>query len=485
MSDETPPAQVVDMRPRFLFVGRSTTDGALSKLKTYGIRYEHKLLESSPDNWRKISKSIRNPEIKGVIAKFSLPNLNCLADPGYKDEAAEMLRALGSSRHLVLIFEGILRGEPNTYDFLTPYSTLTYGILPEEDRDGHDEHELLPNPEYERILRRHDAQYLIDLSEDKRAAIFATFEDAGVNIVPYRTNAQMSLLTTDFVDETEHDLLFRVYVPRGRLYAAEAARMLDLFRDWLNQTGHARVRQSGYDTVAGSVYELFGDGDLTVAGLSNKFLDFERFLDQCVNDPESARTNLISKGVSPDPADALVARHAKEARRISLDLAHQRERRILELRQQYEVELDELIATDPRSRQGLHSIIESRVPSALNPLRATLAMDGDASGNRDRNITINQQIINAVNSSIINNVAGIADLGSDAAEVISLMQSFGGAHRTQLESAVYELEDPNAKAEDRLGAGQRIKAFLFKVAPSIGKAALEVGQKYVDSKLGL
>lgn len=484
MEHEAPREQAMDLRPQFLFVGHSNTDGAVSKLKAYGIRYEQKLLESSPDNWRKISKLIRKPEIKGVIAKFTLPNLNRLADPRYEDESAEMLAALGSSRHLVLIFEGILRGESNTYDFLNPHSTLTYGLLPEEDRDGHDAQELLPSLEYKRFLSRPDAHYLTDLSEEKRTAIISKFEEAGVSIVPYRTNAQVSLLTTDFVDDTQHDLLFRVYVPRGRLYAAEAARMLDLFRDWLNRTGHARVRQSGYDTAAGSVYELFGYGDLVVTELSDKFLDFERFLDQCVNDPESARASLILKGVPLAPAEALVARHAKETRRITLDLAHQRERRVLELRQQYEVDLDEFLESTPYARQELQTIIESRVPSVSSPLRAALAI-GDASSIPEQQITINQHIINAVDSNIVQNIAGIANLGSGAAAVIAVIQEFGGVYQSQLESAVYELEDPSAKAEHRVSAAQRIKGFLYKVAPSIGKAALEVGQKYVDSKLGL
>ena len=52
-------------------------------------------------------------------------------------------------------------------------------------------------------------------------------------------------------DITDPNLLFRVYIPSERLYAAEAGRLLDLFRDWLATTRGHGIRQSGYRTASG------------------------------------------------------------------------------------------------------------------------------------------------------------------------------------------------------------------------------------------
>jgi hypothetical protein len=49
-----------------------------------------------------------------------------------------------------------------------------------------------------------------------------------------------------FTEASPGRLLLRIYIPSERLYAAEARRILSLFRDWLITVRRRRVRQSGY-----------------------------------------------------------------------------------------------------------------------------------------------------------------------------------------------------------------------------------------------
>jgi hypothetical protein len=54
-----------------------------------------------------------------------------------------------------------------------------------------------------------------------------------------------------------------------------------------------------------------------------------------------------------------------------------------------------------------------------------------------------------------------------------------------LQSDALELEDPDARPADRLGAKQRLKGFLFKLSGRVEDTALGILQKYIESKVGL
>ncbi|GAA3301815.1 hypothetical protein GCM10020295_45960 [Streptomyces cinereospinus] len=92
-----------------------------------------------------------------------------------------------------------------------------------------------------------------------------------MEVTPYKTNAELSVLTASFIDDHEKNLLFRVYVPASRLYATEADRLINLFHEWLSRTGNHPVRQDGYRTPSGQVYEFYGDDSLTPASLQVNF----------------------------------------------------------------------------------------------------------------------------------------------------------------------------------------------------------------------
>jgi hypothetical protein len=82
-------------------------------------------------------------------------------------------------------------------------------------------------------------------------------------------------------------------------------------------------------------------------------------------------------------------------------------------------------------------------------------------------------------------VQGTINFGPEANELIRLIREFGGAQSSQLESAVHELEDVDARTPDRLGAKQRLKAFLFKLGDKAEECALKAFQTYMESKLGV
>src|ERR1700722_12327817 len=75
------------------------------------------------------------------------------------------------------------------------------------------------------------------------------------NVVRWATARLELHALSDEIDAP--NLLCRLYVPSERLYAAEANRLLSLFREWLPAVRGEGIRESGYRTGAGEVSAVF------------------------------------------------------------------------------------------------------------------------------------------------------------------------------------------------------------------------------------
>jgi hypothetical protein len=445
----------------FLFIGTTTSEAAVSKLKTAGIYYQHKMLESGVENWKTITGFITSPNLIGVIAKLTSRNFELMVQPDYESTAKQMLESLAATKHLLFIHESGLSGE---YDYGSP--------PPEWDGD---------------TPPRYNPRRFGPPSEKTRRKVLTQLEDYGVNVVPYRTNAELAVLAAAFVEDNENNLLFRIYVPTGRIYAAEADKLLSMFRDWLTKVKKLHIREDGYSTGRGQVYEFFGDDDISTAALADQFDDFSQFLDLCVSTPDKALDLLARMGVAKETADDLVRRYGKETKRLHLDIRHAREAKLLSLQHRLESELVDVIDGDGPGYGDLATLIDRLVPNVSSPqaaldppLTAATTSEGDTPL-----VVVNQQIIGSVEGMVVQELHGSAELGVEAKELIRLIDQFGDKDMSSLQSAVYELEDVDARPADRLSAKQRLKGFLYKLSGKAEETALSVLQRYVESKVGL
>jgi hypothetical protein len=429
------------------------------KLRASGITYEWKRLNSSPQNWESILSLVHQPSLIGVVAKLGPNVYDLIATSAYSDIAWHLFQAIGNAPNAIFIHEDILR----------EHSELTY----DEDDVG----------KYWTVTELR--QQFPPPNHNVREVVNELFVVCRVNIVPYRTNAELSVLASAFIDDHEKNLLFRVYVPSGRLFAAEADKLLSLFQDWLNRVGRHNVRQGGYRTSAGEVYEFFGDSTLAGCELSREFDDFSGFLDLCIEDAAAAGALLSQAGIDRTSASDMVMRYSKEVRRLHLDLRQQRESRMLAIRHTLESELVEV--GNESFVPYIDDLIDSMVPGAqdVNPMRLLTLTPSEPSSLPTASVTINQQVINTVSGAVIQNVQGTVNLGPEAKELLKLAAQFGGQNAAVLESAVHELEDQNARVSDRLGARSRLKGFLIQLGGKIEDTALAVLQNYVQSRIGL
>jgi chromosomal replication initiator protein len=288
-------------------------------------------------------------------------------------------------------------------------------------------------------------------------------------------------------DVIDPDLLFRVYIPSERLYAAEAGRLLALFRDWLVAIRGHGVRQSGYRTASGEMYEFFADASIVGTDLQGQFDTFSSFLTLCADNPSAAVDLLAGMNLGRVASSDLVSRFTREGRRLQVDLHHERERRLLFLRQSLEQELVEN-GVDLRQLPGteLGALFEKLVPGPSAPESLTL-LAGPLHVVHTPPITVNisPQIVSTLESKIEQNVQGTVHLSPEAKEILSLIDRFAGDDVVDLRSAVHELEDEDARPADRSAARHRLQSFIRQLGGSFQEVGLGLVEKYLERRLGL
>lgn len=317
----------------------------------------------------------------------------------------------------------------------------------------------------------------------------------GVNteqrIAPYvlpgsRKGPTQSRVKKDFRanEESDPNLLLRIYIPSARIYAAEASRLLSLFREWLSATHGYDVRQSGYSTSSGEMFEFFADASVGQPDLHEEFDSFSVFLKLCSDNASAAADVLTSAGIDRKSSVKLVAKFGREVQRLQIDLRHEREQRMLTIRQDVEDQLLES-GVDLRNipRDQITALIESRFPDSSAPESlALLAVPWTAQPTSPVTVNINPQIISAMEGTIIQNVQGTVHLGPQVREILEFIEEYGGQQTWLLKSLLYDLEDQGAPSEARSAAKQRLKKFASGLAGSVRDLGIELLEKYLESK---
>ena len=458
----------------YLFLGATDSESATSRLRADGAIYHKKLLQSKLENWQQILNLLRAPTLQGVLATFTGSDYERMLSPEYETVGTELLDAIAAVPHVVFVHEAVFFSDEER-----PSDQGDLGDEPEHDAFSYTY--MVPE---EYVLPE---EYFGKVDDETRRQVNEMLTKREINVLPYRANAERSILATAFLDDHERHLLFRIYVPSGRLYANEADTMLGLFRDWLSQTGRNAVRQDGYRTAAGQVYEFFGSQAQEAGDLTRQFQDFSDFLDACVDRPESAALQLQTAGVETRTAAQLVSRYGKASRRLHLDLRQTREERLLSLKHELESEL--LDGVDAESGEVL-LLLEGLIPQVAGgasgilvpAVGATAAVANSGAG---VHVTVNQQLIGQVAGNVIQNVQGTVSLGPEAKDLLALISQFGGAKTVDLESAVHELEDPDARSQDRLAARQRLRRFLSSLGTRAVGMTLSTLHKYLEHRIGV
>jgi len=432
--------------PFYLFLGDADREGVVSQLKTSGARYKRKMLDSSVENWRSIFRIFEAENVAGVLMKLPAHSWLTMLHPGRVAQTRQLLGTIKELDHIVFIHQSF------------------FGI--EED----------PEDEFffpQRWKRLSDEQ------EMQAKEILSEFD---LNVVPYRTNAEMTVIALEFLDENHRGLVLRLYIPNGRLWGEEAGKVIDLFKDYLRRVKGLKVKQEKYDTPKGSVYELYGSDELPRTDLSREFSDFTDFMNTVSSDPEGAVRLLESNVNLGRQAEEIVSKFAKEAKRLQIDLKQDRERKLLSIRHRLEADLSEVVQDEAEWRL-INAAVNEAIP-ALSGVAETVGLLPSPSSSLTQILNVRPQIIHHVDGVVAQEISGDVILSREARELIDLVEKHGGTRQFELNSDVYQLEDESAKLSDRRAAKGRLLGFLGALGKKAPDMAAGLLQAYIQSKLG-
>ena len=170
-------------KPLVLLLGDIGHEGVISTLKTTGRQYKSKYLESRPANWQSIIKYFDEYIIECVLMKLSPNAISLMSSEDYDDIGESLFARIGTVPNIVFVYEDILTGQ------------------------GDDEY-------YSDSYSRH--------WKESRIAGLEMLERYNLHVMPYKKNAEVTIMAELFLSETEQHLIFRLYVPSSRIWSNES-----------------------------------------------------------------------------------------------------------------------------------------------------------------------------------------------------------------------------------------------------------------------
>lgn len=234
------------------------------------------------------------------------------------------------------------------------------------------------------------------------------------------------------------------------------------------------------------IYELYGSATQESAPLQGQFEEFSEFLNLCVTSPENAEAILRQHQISDAEVIHVLSRYAKEARRIQVDLKHEREQKVLIVRQRLESELVDRIPGGVSS-EAIESLIDlviprvlqHRVPTIVNRVAFSVIEQVPTS----MTVNINPQFVRTVNAVVAREISGDLSFNDSDDKLLRLFAEYAGEQHSQLVSALRELKDESVPDPSRMTAKQKILSFLRVIGTKTADVAVGILQSYIEKKM--
>lgn len=440
-------------------------EGVLSTLRSSG-RYFRTARLAELDAWHDVNDLFDRFEISAVVAKFSVTALLHIGSFGRRPDADQLIRRIAPLPHVVFMSEGLFSGAAM-------------------DKAARDAAVVFDRESTLNVQEVTIGSTTIRPGEIDRLRIgIHRVKESDLRVVVSATDAEITVAAEQFLHEAERGLLFRAYVPSGRLWESEFDRMIGLFKDFLVRVANVEVRLEQTRTTWGVSYAFYGEG-ISPQRVATDFDDFTNLLNISATDPAAAEAVLSNRYSLPaKEVAAIVTKWAKEARRLHVDVTQDRERKLLNIRHGFQSELYESVPElDMRT---VEKIIEAVVPESLalvptqrGPLSINVFQQPQIS------FRFTEQHIERLDGIVAREIYGDVQLSVVEKQFIDTITTYGASEVRELTTALYELRDPGVPDAERVSAGQRLRTFLLSIAENVSGVAFGVLQSYIEKKLGL
>lgn len=442
-------------------------------LQTNGYCRKLKFLNSSVKNWESVctilEEDIENEII--VLGKFTEHTLFRMCIPEYRQVVDRLIELLKTKKHIIFIYKDNLVGNFSYFKSVEIKETV-FDV--DERQDYIFYHETgLKNWLHSLDIQETEADYLKSVLELIKRI------NSELTALPYEKLIDVEISGQNFIENVAEGLLFRIYVPRDRIWSNEFDKFITLFRDYASNIANEELRINQNRTDLGIICSLYSiNKGISELEINSLYKEFTTFMDLCSSNPIEAQKLINELGISEQKKQSILKKYVKESQRLLLDIKQEREVKIISIKHRLQNELQEYELS-----KDIIEYIENSVPSSEVTKPLTF-------GNQiiqNQTIILNPQIISKVEGIVVNELNGHISFSPEEQEFSKLIEKYtsGVSEASELQTSLYELKDNASSKEQKRGAWQKLFGFLGKVGDKVGDVGVALLTKYLEQKIGM
>ena len=469
-------------------LGTFSHEGLDAKLRGLNMNLVRKGLRSSERNWARIIEIISNlreaRQLAAVLVYAPTPTLLHIASSQYDSVRGSLFDELKRAGSHVFLHEDNFSAkiEPAPWD-ITDLSEeellqrdIPWSDIVEIDSDSPQyllQSAIVANTRRASRLPTRE-EWLAENADAIRRAeeCLAELRGREISMVPFRTRSDVTIRAFELLEDAEAGIFLRLYVPHGRYQSEQFEDFLTMFSRYLREVEALEFSIASDRTLRGTNYVFKGRGDVAdFSGLNGAISRFDEFLSLAQTNPKSAEIVLLGRGCGGPQAMHIVAKYARQNRRLTMEIKHEHDRKKLQLQQEMEAELlddqDTALLPMPSASapSGILSVVGNLAPVTIN-------FTGSILGNSVERTVFGDVTYTAEDKALMTLMTNL----SDRMEVL------------RLQSDVSRLKDRATSPEERQTAVQRLKGFLYKIGKTAVEKSTEFGMdvllKYLERQIG-
>lgn len=450
-----------------VILGSFVNDSITTKIHTLGYIYRQKVLFSNPDNWLRMIEMIQEIRASGnlvaVIIHLTERALFWCSRKEFIDVWKLLLLELKQCKSLIFIYEDNLSGVFSEWD-------ITWDDLYGSRKEALERYwSGDPDEELDEYIKEMISIEMSGIDKEKQEKapfikkILREIYNSGVIIAPYRRRIDIASRFNEFLEEIDQGIFFRLYVPNGKYQSEQLNEFLKLFESYLRQIEGKLFSIDTRRTDHGTVYIFRStDNNVSTTDLDEAISRFESFMNLCQSDPQSAEITLVRAGIDRVSGSYLISKYAREYQRLTMDIRHEFEHKLLLLRQRFEGETFEFRGSSllpfpqPEQPSSLLSLSQNTGPVTISI--GTISVNGSTNSSAYIGHLINGNITYTQEDK------KLIELFNEYADKITAIH---------LKSELEQLKDQTTPKETKSTARQKIVSFLYTTASTVGNKALE------------
>lgn len=311
----------------------------------------------------------------------------------------------------------------------------------------------------------YEDKYQVDHNEEiqtakcQMAEIVADLRHKRLNITTYKMSTDLIYTLKDFLKSSDENIVFQRYFLRSQLYADELEKFLCLFEDYILHIKQIQIKVEHFRTAEGIVFIIrSNDEKIAKENFNNSVQNFAEFLNICDYDVDMAKSLLKRENskIKDIELDFIIQKYSIEARRLKLDIRHEYERKVLDVKQRFENDI--LLGNEDLQ---IDEMIKEKTMSALPVL------------------------IQQYNAPIYIN-SGTVNYNENDVQLEELFKKYAETEEkyTELVQQLNMLKDKGIAREHREGAFDKIKRFLKSNSVEIAGQLVSILLEYITLLLG-